>query len=569
MSRNLLDEIRRIILRQTSQLGTPVANIYGGVRRRLGASTGSVQDPMGMASILGDIGSSPTGTSTNPAGIGGSSLAPAPIPQTAELFVLPGSASYASIDDFFTQFAATSSGTESVITLVDGVGGYATASTGFSQTFAAAVFRGLITSTVAQTVTMSVIGSTYIVAIDGVVQRTGGGQQTFTLAVDAGAHTLTVLGYAHGVVVALPTWLAIDGSASPTPAPTWRSLTTGYLNPTSALTVNVLTWQADVFAKGWRVLRLERADLGLITIVGAVSSGRFSMSVKGNQAISPGMQIYAGSQLTGIVYSVNYDSGTDTTDVVVTLDPAFTDSSSAWVGRLALVGGLVEVGSMSRTSGQTSVTWTDLNVVPGKYYEYGIQAQALFGTGWSPVSDLRAIRAGDATAPGAISFAFGYPLYTGGAIQVNFSTPADTDYQGVQVYYRQSFAGTVSSVTGTTLAATASIFTGHDVTGWTIRITSGTGLGQERQIVSNGTYYVVIPSTDPWAITPDSTSAFLVFMDQLIKTDYGLPATSDNLSFTPVSTTTGVAQLYQFRSFDKSLNVESDDECASWTFNPP
>lgn len=77
------------------------------------------------------------------------------------------------------------------------------------------------------------------------------------------------------------------------------------------------------------------------------------------------------------------------------------------------------------------------------------------------------------------------------------------------IFHPSGPTGTASAGTATTITTT--VTTVGSLAGYTIRITAGTGAGQERVIASN-TYGVnaVITVTSPWGTNPDNTSVYLL-----------------------------------------------------------
>ncbi|MEU5259004.1 hypothetical protein [Amycolatopsis sp. NPDC021455] len=77
------------------------------------------------------------------------------------------------------------------------------------------------------------------------------------------------------------------------------------------------------------------------------------------------------------------------------------------------------------------------------------------------------------------------------------------------VYHPGGPTGTASAGTSTTVTTTANL--AQSLAGYTIRITAGTGAGQERTILRN-TYGAnsVVTVTSAWSVTPDNTSVYLI-----------------------------------------------------------
>jgi hypothetical protein len=80
---------------------------------------------------------------------------------------------------------------------------------------------------------------------------------------------------------------------------------------------------------------------------------------------------------------------------------------------------------------------------------------------------------------------------------------------GLFVNALKSFTGTATSATSTTLTDTGKTFVTANggMTGWDVKITGGTGVGQRRTITSNTTTQITVPA---WTVTPDATSTYRI-----------------------------------------------------------
>lgn len=76
------------------------------------------------------------------------------------------------------------------------------------------------------------------------------------------------------------------------------------------------------------------------------------------------------------------------------------------------------------------------------------------------------------------------------------------------VFHPYGPAGTASAGSSTTLTTTLTIPT--DLTGCTIRLTGGTGAGQEKTITSNTFGANSVITTSAWGVTPDATTTFVI-----------------------------------------------------------
>ena len=532
MARSYLEELRHLIRVQTTQLDTPVANLFGQPAILVGSSGAAVFSQWLLLQLAGK--------------------------------------SLNSVDAFYAAYNTAASPVRRVLDTDDGTV-IVTNSRAELSTF---LLRGTIRLEQARSFTLAVDTATtqavFAVFVDGVALRQGTGAAELTVLLDPGTHVLEILATSRTLGVKVPSDLLVTAETEQLQPPIWKSLTTGYLDTASAAAANTLVWFVDPRVGGWYVLRRQLLSLTTIATVGTPdTSGEFSALLDGNQVanISIGTDLYAGLELMGAVLSVAYDATDDQTIVRLRLAADRQQTSTFWVGRTATTGRFEEVTRVIRTTGAGEVSWTDASVVTGGSYEYVLQAYGYFDPlALSPFSDTRYVRAGDVDAPAAIVFDAGYPKVVNGTAVVRFVTSADDDYTGVRVYRRRQFTGTLSSATGTTFTLAAPI-TLDSTLSWSVRITGGTGQGQERQITATlGTPTSVFTVNRAWAANPNGTSTYLIFADKAVATDYGLPATRDQLQFE--ADTDAGAQIYLFRAFDLSGNEQSDLTAASWSYNP-
>lgn len=79
---------------------------------------------------------------------------------------------------------------------------------------------------------------------------------------------------------------------------------------------------------------------------------------------------------------------------------------------------------------------------------------------------------------------------------------------GALVYHPNGPTGTASAATATTLTTT--VTAAQTLAGYTIRITGGTGAGQERTITASTTGANAVVTVAAWSSTPDATSTYLI-----------------------------------------------------------
>lgn len=526
----LLDELKALVHNQTQKLGTPVANIHGAAQSPVVALSGAEQS-------------------------------------TWLALHIPGRR-LASLEAFYAAFSATD--TRNTRVLDTTTGAVVARYDGIDST--TVLLRGAAEVTHPRSFSLAVQTgdqqADFVVALDGRVVRTGVGGGEVALYLEPGAHVIEVLANSTVVGVQVPKDLRIRGDFERIPTPVWRSITTGYLDNVQGQAVVNLSWFVDQRAGGWRILRRQLESVSGIEDLGSVNTNlEFVVKLAGDQtaALILGEELYAMHSFMGTILELFVEGAS--TIVRLRLPGDLLATSPFWVGLTATKGRFTEVQRVGRTQAVGDVSWSDVGVTAGVSYDYALQAWGFVDSNtWSPRSEIRPIRAGDTTAPAAIVFAPTYPKALNKQAIVKFTTPADTDYAGVKVYYRQKHTGTATSGTANSITNTGASFPTLDAT-WRVRITSGTGEGQERIWQSNTATSITVSSN--WLVTPNATSVYLVYKDTSIHTDYGLPNTTDQFAFEPISTDPAQpAQEYQFRTFDHALNEQEDYDAVTWTFTP-
>lgn len=105
------------------------------------------------------------------------------------------------------------------------------------------------------------------------------------------------------------------------------------------------------------------------------------------------------------------------------------------------------------------------------------------------------------------------------ATTLTFSPALSTAPDSTSRYNIQGYdAGTLTSASGGILFDTSKTWTRNRWANYGIRIVAGTGDGQMRQIVSNGTNSIVV--NDPWNVQPDNTSIYIIqaYTDDMLLT---------------------------------------------------
>lgn len=531
MARSMLEDLRRLILEQSVKLDTPVANLHGAAQ------------PVARAAVQG---------------------------ATASWLALQVKGTYTLLDEFYTALTHVRDPGRVVLTSTTG----AVVLGAPNAVLTTYLLKGAVTLEQPRNVPLVVdVGSpqgTFLVEVDGRTVKQGTNSAELYVQLDRGTHVIEVLATSHVLGVSVPKDLPVTLEADKLAAPQWQAVTTGYLDTAAGTTVVSLSWYVDPRVGGWHVLRQQRTDVGQILAVGSLDVlGDFTVTLQGQQdtAVTRGGNFYAGTALIGTVVRTLYDAANAVTYVTVRLAPDRHQVSSEWVNRMASSGAFTEVKRLARTTSGGVATWDDSGVTAGTEYEYVLQAYGAFDPSTlSPRSDSRLIQAGDDTAPASITFSRGVPVVIGGLARVQFTTPSDADYAGVRVYWRQQVTGTATSATSTTLSDSSAPFNAV-AAGWTVRITGGTGQGQERTVESRTTSQLTVDSA--WLTVPDATSIYVVYNDTVVCTDYGLPGAQDQFTFAPHDTSaSGPTQLYHFRTFDKVGHEQSDATCATWTYTP-
>lgn len=534
MARSYLEELRLLIQAQTTRLGSPVANLFGAAKGALRSTSEAVR-----SSWLG--------------------------------LQLPAR-QYESIEAFYEGLAATPKPARAVYETDTG----AVLIPSPTVEPATILAKGAVTLEHQRSFRLAVdVGSpqgTFMVAVDGRVVRQGTGAAEIRVSLTAGEHLLEVLAVSRVLAIKVPPDLKVEAAIDVVRPPVWKSLTTGYLDEALGTTQVTASWYVDPRAGGWRVLRRQLQRVATIEDVGpADPAGRFTIVLTGDQvAVLPaGATCYAGVEAMGVLLSASYDATALKTNAELRLATDLTETASRWVGRAATTGEFVEVARVARTAAGGWTAWQDTAVKFGEYYEYALQAYGAHDpSSWSLFSDVRRTHAGDTAAPGPIVLALNYPKVIDKQARVRFTTPADDDYAGVRVYYRQQHTGTATAGTTTTLTDSGAAFpSAGSPAGWFVRLVSGTGAGQEREVAA-WTPTQITPDGD-WITAPDNTTEYLVYRDEVLKTDFGLAGAADEFTFTPVDTDTGgFTQLYHFRTFDLSGNEQTDWDCETWLYDP-
>jgi hypothetical protein len=521
---NLLEVIRRVVRQNTVNVGQPVTNIHGAT-----------------AQVI-------TGLETS-------------VDTTWLRVTIPGNELVA-LSDFYAVYGADATNPFKLLPATAGILNY-TESQSLVQ-----LYRGVITLEQATSVEFSIAlaGGTSKAAlyVDGVLDRSDVERLTTTRILDAGQHMIEIMVVSPQVVITTPPNLKIDGTNDVMLPPSWAGISTGYTDPAGASTIITLQWNVDPRAGGWRVFRRQLTNLAAITSFSDAKAGRYSVTMNGNfeTSLPAGNEIFVNDSSIGTVIITIYDSVTDSTSVSLQLPRALFVPNPGWSGKLATTGITSELIRIRRTTAAGLITYVDNSVTLGQAYYYVLQSYSLFDdTIVSPLSQTRMTVAGDTTAPASITFASGYPISTNRAVRVRFHTPSDADYSGVRVVFRRQLTGTVTAYSGTSLDVTVSGLIAGQAVGWNVRPTSGAGIRDEKIVTANTATNLTLNQTYESINAPVNGDTILLYIDQSMVTDHGVPNTDDELIFTA----SGYG-VYQFRSFDLAGNEQNDGACLTWTF---
>lgn len=533
MSTRVVEILRRLVRQQTVQIGQPVANLYGAVAAE--------SPPL---------------------------LRPA---RQTWLWVRAPGRSLLDIEDFFASLNASggSTGGTSGMAMeeVEGRDGMLVLEPGAGIV---SLVRGTVKVPNSLVLPISVAtgasSGEFAIYVDGVLQRRGSDAASLRLSLDRGDHLIEVLAYTTSLGIAVPPSIEITAALDLLQKPEWRSVSPGYMDPTTGMSAVRLEWYDDPRAGGWKLMRRELDDLGPILAVGpADARGEFVLTLSGNmtQMLVRGEELSAASLTMGTVLGATYGDVDDQTSVHVRLDAALSDVSPLWVGRPCGSGQLTEIARIRRSSVQGSTRYDDVQVRNGTVYEYRLQAFSVLSDAiLSPWSDLAYVRAGDVVPPGAITFKARYPRVTpSGIVVAKFSTPTDEDYAGVHVYFdRTVHTGTLAAHDAVSFTAAEPLTTGVVYSGTTLTIPSLEGDSEDLYLVTSASGPVLFVS-GAISVTYAPGVTFEVHDVRRVKTDYGTPGSDDDFTFDAVRGTGAdgtenevLSGTYHFRSFDWAGN---------------
>lgn len=537
MALSLLESLRRLIRQDLTDIDAPVGNFHGAVAGTLELTESTPTQSWLMLQVNGN--------------------------------------QVLSQADFFQDYDVASVNSTSVVAATSGV---ATIEIPAGRV---ALLRSVVSVSRAQTANLTVAlgqNSTAVVYLDGVLQRTVNGTTTTAsyvvpISLTPGQHTIALVVQASTVTITLPSNLALSGLIEQITTPQWRQVTTGYLDAQNGTVVNTLEWVSDAQVGGYRVLRRTIKSIGDVSVVGdgevlAVStldaSNRFTLTLRNDHTdvLTPGMPLLLNGVTIGVVVNAVLDDTGDTT-VLCRLPVNLTQPDTSIVGQYCYTGQLLEIARVAPQNTAAVVTYQDSAVTFGTEYEYALQAVGLLDQSvFSQVSDRIFVRAGDTGAPGTITLASGYPKVLNRQATVRFTTPADTDYQGVRVYARAAATNngtpfTVASISSLTVTIQGAVALPASLTGYRVKFGANAAVYEVNQRTGSYTFTLF---QDPGVITAGTT--ITLYKDTLVKTDYGSPNRLDELTFD--LTTYGE---YYFASFDRSNNEQGYSAAVKWTYS--
>lgn len=500
-----------------------------------------------------------------------------------------------SVEDFFSAFAEQEQRERQFLVASNGMATFMGRRNTTYLLRAVAVVQA--TETVPLTVVTAGSSDQFAVFVDGVQRARGAGERQVTLALTQGRHLIEMLIDSNSFGVHLPPYISLvaqDDNLSP---PSWAFVKAAYVDPVMGVLGIQLGWNTDARCGGWIVHRRDLESHGLVVRVGELQEGGiFALTaIDDDSAGGPtdyaknfpvGAAVYAGFEQLGVITSINYDpdetyvynsvTHNGVVGLTVRLRSDYTELRQEWVGRDLNSGVFREVARVHRSGAGSVVTWVDTGVALNNGYEYALQSYGMFDpTILSPRSSTMYVRAGDDDPPGPITFLEDYPYVINGRVVVKCLTPDDGDYAGVRVFYRDVLQeGTSPNAAGT--AANSSLqFILEDapnisVVGYNILFTSGPNQGEVVQIIratsgdTTGQVFDYAPSLS----TPPGNDTYQLFTYKGVVTDYGLPSTQDEFSFTRESDEEGLPKygVYYFVTFDHTRNQQAFEDAAVWEY---
>jgi hypothetical protein len=544
MALSLLESLRKLIRQDTVKVGGSIGNMHGAVRVDLASTADSAtQTWLGMTIPSRDL---PT------------------LPQFLATFAEDPSAMELEV------------ASEGVLSLT---------LTPYSATLLRTVVNADRTLNFNLEITVPTTGGVAAVYVDGNLVRTIRGTAAAPVTLSSGQHTLYVLVVSPSITITAPKRLSFVGETDVPSAPQWESSTTGYLDQISGTSANILRWLADPEVGHYRVLRREPKLIANLAVPGdgevlgvsaLTTNDTFSITIDGDHAAEIPLQavLLNGGESIGVVTGVQVDTG----DTIITCRLPLGVAEPPTTGllnQLLYIGTFTELSRVTRVANTAILEYVDGAVTKDVAYEYALQAAGLVDeTILSPLSQIRYLVTGDFTAPGPIVFESGYPTVLNKNVTVRFTTPADLDYAGVNVYFRQrilnganpydatNVSGTTVTVTPTTLPTAAG-----GLAGYKLRFVNATYGAYTFEIASNTASAITLTETVPTEIQTVINAAqpvdLTIYKDTALRTDRGLPNRPDELNFEAQD-----YGQYYFATFDRSGNEQDFATAVTWDYDP-
>lgn len=535
MALNILESIRRLIRQDTGRVGGPVGNMYGTVTTQLEGLAGSAA----LQSWL--------------------------------VFGLPSGELY-DIDTFYNTFGIFGGSPVEQVA----INGTVVVSAGTGQ---CELIRTTATirqrSNITLTVELAGASASCAVYVNGTLLRRGYGTTVFPITLEPGSHELTVISTATRTTITVPDSLELSGALELPSRPTWRALTTDYMDPALGTAQNTLEWLSDPKVGGYYVLRRQRAALqdtseeasptdATVLSVGAIASdGTYAVAIEGDHTgqVVRGDELMAEFDSLGIVVQVMASEATLTTFRCRAV-PGVGMPPSSVVGQFTYRGSFSPITQITQSANSPTLRYVDTAVTFGEAYEYALVSYGMVNTSLRSVrSEVKYVVAGDVEPPSSITFDEDYPVVENGVVTARFTTPPERDYQGVNVYFHPMILNEaavdtfvpykVAGVSGRVITINDPELPVNALSTYQIRWSGSSAYN----IVSNtaGTITVDRDLTP----APANLTDLEIYRNIKIKTDFGTPNTKDELSFT-------VTDLgrYVFCAFDRGGNEQNDYEAA-------
>lgn len=138
---------------------------------------------------------------------------------------------------------------------------------------------------------------------------------------------------------------------------------------------------------------------------------------------------------------------------------------------------------------------------------------------------------------------------------------------GVTAFYD---SGTASSATSSTLTDSTKSWPSAYLTGWLVRILSGTGAGQVKRVLTNSSSSLTISGGAPtggiWAVTPDATSSYVIYQGLPTETGKATGGTTSTLIDAGALWDTNMWQGFQC-AFDGQVATVLSNTATTLTFS--